>query len=436
MRYASLLLFSFASALFARAESRLVAFDPPDPTSRTPVLAHVHIPNYSCGIDHTTVSRDGSSIRIAVFVRQVECIRASNADFTVDLGVLPAGIYGVSIVHGEQTSEVPPIAAIAVRDANPPFELRPNAGASGADIISIIGPNMIDTTAVRFGPLAAEIVSLGFGGGRVKSPALAPGIYDVTIEKPSGTLHSTAAYGMPDPESMSIPAEFYERVLLPVFWSGPGAFGAQWATNAAMYNGNEYPITPAFTSVFLSSCVPSCDRRPAANGTTSVVANANALGGVVEELPRQAMPRLDLALNIRDTSRDAQDLGSQVPVVRESDLFARPFSILNVPNDPRYRVTLRLYSLTGRGEFTVRIYRGDTQEPAVKTFVVLTPQASLRGGAFASIDNLLAGYRQLDGATAVRVEIDPIESSGNKSAWGFVSVTNNDTQHVTVISPQ
>lgn len=46
------------------------------------------------------------------------------------------------------------------------------------------------------------------------------------------------------------------------------------------------------------------------------------------------------------------------------------------------------------------------------------------------------------GGASVRVELVPLTDTGAarngtglKSAWGFVTVTNNETQHVTVISP-
>lgn len=412
-----------------------MAFDPPDPTSGTAVTARLHFPPFGCGVDHATVSRDGSAITITAFPVLHECVRQAEGNVTVDLGLLPPGVYAVTVAGGAGFGvQSFGQATLAVRDAVPPFDVRPNAGASGSDVIRIIGGDLHDATSVHFGTAAAEIISNGFSVISVRNPGLAPGIFEVTVEKPGGTLRATAAYAMPDPANGDIPAAFYERVLLPVFWSGAGAFGAQWRTTTTLYNGAEYALTPAYTSVFAP--------RPGPNGTVVLTAGSSSPAGAVEELPRQAMADIDLGLKIRDTSRDAHDLGTEIPVVRESQLFARPFNLADVPNDPRYRVSLRLYSLEAVPQFSlpqpfvVRIYRGTDSAPAVTQSVTLAPQTSLHDGSFAVVDNLLAGYRQLDGAATLRIEIDPGIHSGIRSAWGFATITNNDTQHATVVSPQ
>ena len=435
MKY--LLLFLCAVPLFAQTISQ-VQFEPPDPTSRTAVLAHVHLPAYGCGVASVTTARIGSAITIALFPRTIECLIAAAADVTVDLGVLPAGVYGVNVVPGNSSFEPVILAGetLVARDANPPFEVRPNTRGSGLDSIRLVGPDLGDAVAVHFGTISVEIQSASPTELKVKEPGFAPGTFDVTVTKQNGTtLRATAAYNVPTPNPIHANRAFYERVLLPVFWSGPGAFGAQWVTTATLYNGTEYTVTPAYTSVFLISCFPVCERRPLPKATVSMTAGSTLPAGYVEELPRQAMTNIDLGLNVRDTSRSAQDLGTEIPVVHESQLYARPFSIPNVPHDSRYRTTLRLYNLDSAPPFILRVFLSGATEPLAVTTIPLTAAAGLHNGGYAEVTELLPPLPEFISGP-LRLEIDPQIHSGIRSAWGFVTVTNNETQHVTVISPQ
>jgi hypothetical protein len=404
-----------------------IHFDPPDPTPRTAVLARIHIPGAGCGLTGAIVSRNGSIIGISLQYSNIQCFAAEPADIAVDLGIVPAGVYDVVVGPGLLLSALAE-AELDVHDANPPFEVRPNARGSGSEVVRLTGQNLDGATSVHFGTTAAEVISISANEILVRGPGATPGTFDVTIEKPAVTLRATAAYHVP--KAAGLNEAFYERVLLPVFWSGPGAFGAQWQTTASLYNANEYTITAAHSSVLHSVCViANCDPRPLPNSTTTASADSSLTAGVVEELPRQAMEKIDLGLAIRDTSRSAQDLGTEIPVVRQPRLYARTFSIPNVSNDPRYRLTLRLYSLESAQTFGLRIYRNVSSDPVVTKSIVLN-------GGFAVINDLLAAYPEIGAFGPLRVEIDPGIRNGYKSAWGFITVTNNDTQHVTVLSPQ
>jgi hypothetical protein len=414
-----------------------IHFDPPDPTPRMAVLARIHIPGAGCGLNGAIVSRNGSIIGISLQYSGIQCFAAEPADIAVDLGIVPAGVYDVVVSPGILLSAIAE-AELVVRDANPSFDVRPNTRGSGSEVVRLIGQNLDGATSVHFGTTAAEVISISANEIKVREPGSAPGTFDVTIEKPAVTLRATAAYHVPKTvPPAALNEAFYERALLPVFWSGPGAFGAQWQSTASLYNGNEYTLTAAHSTVFHFDCaITTCDSRPIANSTTTVTADSSQTAGVVEELPHQAMAKIDFGLTIHDFSRSAQDLGTEIPVVRQSSLYARTFSIPNVPNDPRYRVTLRLYNLESAPLFGLRIYTNVSSGPVVTKPIALTADAGLRNGAFAIINDLLAAYPEIAGFGPLRVEIDPGIRNGYKSAWGFITVTNNDTQHVTVFSPQ
>lgn len=452
MRFRTLLfalLSLFASTAFAQNALR---FDPPDPTSRTPVLAKVHLPSATCAVDTATVTRNGQFLGIAV-EGGAACKPVSGVDLSVDLGTLPAGVYHISVSPGSTLLALAE-ATLVVRDAAPPFVVEPNtfrypkgtARLSGHDLIACgLFPGSVDCEAVevRIGDTPVEVVGASPDQIVVQLPGtLAEGVYDVTISRVTGVQRATAALQIGVPGASA----FYERVLFPVFSAGPGAFGAEWKTDAWLYNGNTFPwLMPDL--FFNSFCFPECDSSPLP-GATAFGGGENRPAGVAEGFPRQALPRLGFGLHVRDLSRGSQDRGTEIPVVRERDLYDLPFQLLDVPADPRYRLTLRLYDLDGPRTFLVRVFAMNpyaataSVTPLTERSVTLTSARSLGNGGFAMISDPLAGLPASENA-AYRVEIVPLDENGKQrfgngvpSAWGFLTATNDETQHVTVISPQ
>jgi hypothetical protein len=445
---ALLLALSLFLSVAASAQNQL-RFDPPDPSSRTPVLALLHLASARCEIESTTVTRVGQQIGITLTESPL-CtpvnVPPSSADVRVDLGALPAGVYRVVVGYPTILLGVAE-ATLVVRDANPPFEVQPNALVTAGQTVHLTGRNLVSCLSgvacehidVRIGDTLAEVVSSNPNEVVVKVPAsLQPGTYDVTIARTNSILRATAAFHLGPPDEA-----FYERVLFPVFFSGPGAFGSDWRTDLTLYNGAPFPWFAPPPTIFAAACFPECDMAP--QSRASVIASGPSLpAGVVEWAPRQSAAVSDFGLRVVDVSRSAQDLGTEVPVVREDDLYDRTFQLLYIPVDSRYRSTLRLYDLDGPRTFLVRVYAmGVLTPPLLERSVPLNAETSLRGGGFAVINDLLAGTPAVAKAGTVRVEIVPLKDTGAgrngtgvKSAWGFLSITNNDTQHLTVISPQ
>jgi hypothetical protein len=52
----------------------------------------------------------------------------------------------------------------------------------------------------------------------------------------------------------------------------------------------------------------------------------------------------------------------------------------------------------------------------------------------AYLDLDLASLTALDGLESVRVEVEPV--AAQTKLWAFMTITNNDTHHVTIVSPQ
>jgi hypothetical protein len=139
---------------------------------------------------------------------------------------------------------------------------------------------------------------------------------------------------------------------------------------------------------------------------------------------------LTLASRIRDTSRQAQTAGTEVPIVRESDFRGR-LRFLNVPVDARYRVTLRLWSLDETPQFVAAV--DSTSFPPQKQTLAVSkiPGTSM---SFASMD-VTSLLTEASGNPANLIVTTASALSVAPSIWGMLSITNNDTQQVTIISP-
>jgi hypothetical protein len=227
----------------------------------------------------------------------------------------------------------------------------------------------------------------------------------------------------------------YHRVLLPVGFHGvvEGAFGSRW-------------VTEVTGRVFNRDSAVEVTRTPFSNPPHL------ALGSFVfEDLPtgtsggtfiyvEDDRDFVDLALRFRDISRQKENFGTEVPVVTAADTTAMfGFGLLDIPVGPGYRSTLRLYNFEGRRPLvvTVRILaRESMDELLVQTYHMHNGDSTRPVEEFPS----LPGYVQLnlddllpDGYIG-RVDVSIGHHPGPR-IWGMVSITNNDTQMVTMVTP-
>jgi len=229
------------------------------------------------------------------------------------------------------------------------------------------------------------------------------------------------------------------KVLLPVALPQqvPGAFGSLWVTRIRVRNNGTQPITVAPNPG--ATCGAECPSYQVAGQSTVMptVAIAYPYPGAFLYLTKDANASVNS--RIQDLSRQSLTWGTEIPVVHEADVFTDTLTLINIPTDDRFRSALRLYDFDGASGNTVRVrvYAGDETTPVADTQVVLSTPSGINDSnipGFAQVGSLLDAYPQLRSAATARVEITPL-SSGTR-IWAFVSVTNNETQHVTTITPQ
>ncbi|HYR27866.1 MAG TPA: hypothetical protein VEU30_05340 [Thermoanaerobaculia bacterium] len=149
----------------------------------------------------------------------------------------------------------------------------------------------------------------------------------------------------------------------------------------------------------------------------------------------EGLKQLTMSLRVRDTSVNAQSYGTNIPIVPDS-AFAPAMRLIDVPTDPAYRITLRVYSKNDVAHpVIVRIYAPDRAAPIEEYEAPLfrheehgfefAPQP-----AFALLDPLSPAVRA-SGASKVRIEV----TTKDAPIWAFASISHNTTQQVTTVLP-
>lgn len=251
-------------------------------------------------------------------------------------------------------------------------------------------------------------------------------VADIAVTIVGGqTLRRTAALRIVDPNVAYSP-NLFDRILIPVIYNGPGQKGSRWQTDLWIMNGGNYSIP------FLRGPIPQIDAERIADLAV------HAPSGYVLYPVRNSTK--DLAINAlaRDLSRQSTALGTEIPVVRERDFEERRILLLNIPSDPAFRVTLRAYSfdqvpLDGRMNYW--LYDLETGAQVAFGILRLEPPADEHTPWSGTIGDLLATHPEIVNKGRLRLSISPLRPDAGARFWAFVSVTNNETQHVTVISP-
>jgi hypothetical protein len=245
------------------------------------------------------------------------------------------------------------------------------------------------------------------------------------------------------------PTSGYTRFLIPVYVNDtPGAYGSLWRSETwVRYSGTETmrmaprpyecadcPIGGAVEPDWPSLRVPYLAGYPEP--------------AILAHVESQHVSAVTFASRIRDLSRAGLSGGTQIPVVREDRMSLGALYLLNIPIEPRFRQTLRVYALPDveQPEVEVRYFRQpDGSGPGLdlNIYLLRAERVALRSRpstaqfnlypAIAEIGNVET-FPELAGESAIWVEIVPI--TPGLRIWGLVSITNNENQQVTIISPQ
>ena len=337
------------------------------------------------------------------------------------------------------------LASVVAADPVVTFVSPNNGSVAGGYTVIIKGTGFNNTCIICSPPFADPIVHFGTTQSpqvrvidvntiEAVAPPHLPTHVSITVRQNDGSqtngFLADAFLYTGDPELA------FDPILFPVFLPPvDGAFGSRFETTArvsdltgvgVMYglDATCYTFSPTITP--FDPIFPGLDREL----LTGCSRSTGRIFWVAKD-----KGRLAAGLRVRDTSRNARSHGVEVPVVKRSDFTNDRLALLGVPVDPRFRNTLRVYSLT-RGEAVV-VYV-DVNDNGIGQ-VFLTPSTSLFEPAYGEFTdfptNLAAGSTMTVTLKMGRLPDGSIPP-GTPLIWGMISVTNNETQEITVVSPQ
>ncbi|HVE73226.1 MAG TPA: hypothetical protein VNI54_17795 [Thermoanaerobaculia bacterium] len=412
-----------------------IAVIPPGPTSATPVTLRLNI--HCAPLTAADVTRDGFTIRINATTIANPC-PSPPVDFLHDvaLGKLPTGEYRVNVFLADRQFT----RTFIVRNAEPgPVEIAPFAVPTvpfGLQLRAVYalgcaGPNCSDVTVNVGGVNIPSSRIRGSSDGAIffDAPAHARGFADVTITANGQTFTSKNALYFYDPTEEPDPS-LWMRVLFPVLFNTAGAHGSQWVSEAAISNaGRSY--VQNFNRIDTEPCIDwGCSQLLSPGGFFPFDGSGHP-NGVALLVPRSEVDQLAFLLRVRNVARQAEGFGTEIPVLREDRMFAdAPLTLLDVPLDPRYRVKLRIYAFDTEAFATfVDVQRGKTFSGfPLQYHRACTGLACAATPAYAEVD-------LPPGNEGERVNLHISQATAGSLTWAFATVTNNETQQVTIVTP-
>jgi hypothetical protein len=357
----------------------------------------------------------------------------------VPLPMLPAGTYTVRIVGGaghvmhdertlvvlERVVRVTPAVGGEFTDVIVEGYERPECDAVPCPEIEVFFGNA-KATNVRFSGRSELLATAPAGTGMV-DVRVVTGTHTDTIE-------NGFRYGQPFDDDL-------EWVLFPVNFMARGAFGSDWRSDLLVRNDG--PITIETRPLFWANPdIPTLPiPEPIVPGAKANFPQRERDGGEFLYTPRGLEAKLSYASHVVDRSRSEADLGTELPVVRVEDTDS-VIKLLQVPVGELYRAKLRIYDVDTNRAVLVALTDPATNARLAAVSLMLTgrPVCPI---APCIADRPAFGVLDLEAVQALQgrnlpagVDVTITANGDGARLWGFVTVTNNDTQHVTVYTPQ
>jgi hypothetical protein len=238
-----------------------------------------------------------------------------------------------------------------------------------------------------------------------------------------------------------------ERVLLPItVTDAPGAYGTRWSSELWFRTETQGAVYPV---IGMSACDPPCPDGTVIPENSSHQSDffrthAGETSGMLLYVDKARSSGVHISLRLNETSGLYRVLPLQLPVVREREFTTGTVHILGIPVTADNRPRLRVYGIDPAlaGNVRVRIFAEDPELPQQllgDRVIALTAVPKTYGFANYTFD-LRPPVAELDLAALlpghvgmVRLEITPV--TPGLSIWGFVSLTDNLTQAITLRTP-
>ena len=227
-----------------------------------------------------------------------------------------------------------------------------------------------------------------------------------------------------------------EEIIIPIaFKPLSAAFGTRWVSDISVYNDSDdsVAIDPEICSGLIPPHICESIRRVPSHSSMriepwSVYADDPSMSLFP---PADHAGNLHFTVRLRETSRDPDGPGTEIPVLRTRDFQQQRVWLPSIPTSTRFRATLRVFTIAE--VVNVRVRDNATGE-------LLSERQATRyhptdGGSFGTLtfSDLLesAVVRAHD---KVRIEVESVRE--HWPIWAMVTLTDNESQRVQIFTPQ
>ncbi len=240
--------------------------------------------------------------------------------------------------------------------------------------------------------------------------------------------------------------DVFETILIPIAFSASqivqGAYGAQWTGEIWVENASSTPVDSLQPT---GLCFPPCPPGLPAGfvGRLSSVDSNNNDGGALFYVPAVIASKMHFSSRLLELTRRAQPTGVEMPVIREDQFFSNPTAYLGVPVGSGIRSALRVYDprlqrgsavqvdfLSPSGEQVASTILRPGDDPVVPLKLPVVNTHPYPGAA--AIRNITDMFPQLQAYAHFHIRLTPL--TPGMQYWAMVSVTDNETQHVLLIT--
>jgi hypothetical protein len=235
----------------------------------------------------------------------------------------------------------------------------------------------------------------------------------------------------------------FDRFLLPVFTEPiPGAFGSEFRTELTIHAKRGTVEVHGLRPDCIVLCVEPPDAptilTPDYPDLPDNIAHSGRPGAFIY-VPKGQSKDLSMYLRAFDVSRASDTFGTQIPIVPQS-AFTRayddPIVIVGIPSDPKFRNRLRIYNASTIGlRASVHISSSYANFPIEE--ITIPGSTSPLDPGYVELGNFpTEPNNPLPLRVEIRLVTPPITPPPPPELWAFVSVTNNETQQITTITPR
>jgi len=224
-----------------------------------------------------------------------------------------------------------------------------------------------------------------------------------------------------------------EEILIPIAFQPIVTNGTRWVSDISIYNDSDDTVSidpEECNFIGLWSYCSQGGRRVPPRSSMRIEPRFTSADRPAMFLypPTDQADRLHLSVRLRETTRDPDGPGTEIPVVRSRDFKKLQVWLPSVPVSVRFRSTLRVYT---RANFvTVRVKDNATGE-LLKEWT---------GRQFSPTDSDPFGTLTFPGlleAAEVRShEKVRIEVESWLPVWALLTLTDNESQRVQIFTPQ